>query len=249
MQVPLFEIKNVTTKKAVNKILEIKNFEVHRGAIYTISGTSCSGKTALLKVISREMKYNSGSLRFDGRDVNKLSRSEFLDNIAVVPQEIKTPWGTVKYYLQKTISKYTHGKKYVEKRLNSITRKMEIEKLLDVKMKSLTPGQLRWVVLAAQIAADTKILIIDEIEQHLSSDSLNILLRILYRKSNYDGVTVIVSTLNPEMLKKTTSVFVTMNNGRISSVRSSTKKRPQKSQSKEKPTKTDRKKQNPKKKQ
>ncbi|MBC8213376.1 MAG: ABC transporter ATP-binding protein [Candidatus Marinimicrobia bacterium] len=241
MQIPLFEIKNVISQKSGKKILEIKNFEVHRGTVYTISGAPCSGKTALLKLMSREMKYNSGDIRFDGQNTKKLSKKELLDNIAIVPQETKPPRGTVKSYIEKTIGKYSHGKKYVEKRLKNITTKMEIEKLLDIKMKSLTPGQFRWVILAAQIAADTKILIIDEIEQHLSSDSMNILLRILYRKSNYDGVTIIVSTLNPEMLKKTTSVFVTMNNGRISSVRSSTKKRPQKSRGRKQSAKTEKK--------
>jgi len=89
----------------------------------------------------------------------------------------------------------------------------------------LTPGQLRWVVLAAAIAADTKVLLIDEIEKHLSPDALMNVVRILYKKSNYDGNTVIVTTLNAEALKKMVTIFITMNSGRISSVRSATKRR------------------------
>ena len=56
---------------------------------------------------------------------------------------------------------------------------MEIEHLLDRKMRELSPGQLRWIVLAANISADTKVLLIDELEQHLSRNNLNQLVKYL----------------------------------------------------------------------
>ena len=92
----------------------------------------------------------------------------------------------------KNIRKY----KYIanpDKRLKNIVEKMQINYLLDKKIKLLTPGQLRWVVLATQIAADTKILFIDEFEQHLGKEDIKKLINILYRKIKYDGITLIAS--------------------------------------------------------
>ena len=92
-------------------------------------------------------------------------------------------------------------------------------------MKSLTPGELRWVVLATMIGADSKVLFIDEIELHLGKKDLTTLLSILHRKINYDGVTLITSTQNKDLLSRIASVTVTLENGRITSVRSSSNKK------------------------
>jgi len=60
------------------------------------------------------------------------------------------------------------------------------------------------------------------------------LLSILHRKINYDGVTVITSTQNKELLSRIASVTITLENGRITSVRSSGKKRDRYSNNKQK---------------
>ena len=108
------------------------------------------------------------------------------DQVAVVPQDFKAPFGTVGKFLIKTLKQYSHISD-VNIKIDDICRKMEIENLLDRKMRDLSPGQLRWVVLATNIAADTKVLLIDEIEQHLSRSNLNQLVKLLYRK-RYDKV-------------------------------------------------------------
>ena len=112
-----------------------------------------------------------------------------------------------------------------DKRLNDITRKMHLSDLLYRKMKSLSPGELRWVVLAAMIGADSKVLFIDEIEMHLSKKDLSNLISILHRKINYDGITLVTSTQNKDLISRISSVIVTLENGRIISVRSTAKKK------------------------
>ena len=91
-------------------------------------------------------------------------------------------------------------------------------------MKHLSPGQLRWVLLAIGIGSDTKVLLVDEIEQHLPTEQLNLLLKVLHKKCNYDGVTMIITTQKTEILKKIASIFVNLENGKITSVRSPNKK-------------------------
>ena len=102
---------------------------------------------------------------------------------------------------------------------------MNISILLKRKMKSLTPGELRWVVLAAQIAADTKVLFIDEYELHLGKEELKNLNNILYRKIHYDGITLITATQNKDLIKRLASVTITLENGKITSLRSFSKKK------------------------
>ena len=225
MQMPLYELKDVSYQSGNFRALDIKKFEIHRGTVYSISGRPGSGKSVLMSILSNNLKPNSGDVKYEGQTFQEISKKELSNQLAIVPQSDKACWGTVRKYFEKTLSRYEHTQKDMEKRIDKISKQMEISHLFDRPMKKLTPGQLRWVILAANIAADTKVLLIDEIEKHLSPDSLINLVRILYKKSNYDGNTVIVTTQNPEALKKMVTIFITMNSGRISSVRSAVKRR------------------------
>ena len=109
--------------------------------------------------------------------------------------------------------------------MDEIVRKMNISSLLKRKMKSLTPGELRWVVLAAQISADSKVLFIDEYELHLGKEEIKKLNNLLYRKINYDVITLIASTQNKDLFKRLASVTITLENGRSTSLRSFSKKK------------------------
>ena len=93
------------------------------------------------------------------------------------------------------------------------------------KMRDLTPGQLRWVTLAACIASDTKVLIIDEVELHLTKKMYSLLINLLYKKTNRDGTSIVLSTLIPENINQFSSVVITLSDGRITSVRSSKRKK------------------------
>ncbi len=224
MPIPLYSIKDLSQSLGNENALTIKQFDIHRGACYVFEGPMGSGKTTFLDILYSRRKPQRGEILFEEKDMYKYSNGNYHDQIAIAPQTFSPPWGTVRNYLVKTFKKYSHIKN-VEKRLDEIGRKMSMTHLFERKMKSLTPCELRWVVLGAQIGADSKVLFIDEVEQHLGKGDLKTLLTMLHRKINYDGVTVIASTQNKEILSRIASVTITLDGGRITSVRSSGKKR------------------------
>ena len=224
MPIPIYTIKNLNFSKGDKFQLHIKQFDIHRGACYVFTGCMGSGKTTLLDILYSQRSIKDGVINFEEKEIQSYSKREYMESVAVVPQIFYPKWGTVKKYIYKTIQSYSHVKK-PEKHLNSIVKKMNLDKLLNRKMKSLTPGELRWILLAAKIAADTKVLFIDEYEQHLGKEDLNILSSILYRKVNYDGITLIATTRNQDLFNRLASVKITLENGRIISLRSFGKKR------------------------
>ena len=100
---------------------------------------------------------------------------------------------------------------------------MKLNKYLERDYRKLTDGERRWGELAVSIACDTKVLLIDGFGQYLGEERMNILTRILYRKINFDGVTVIVCTHAQERLSRIASVFIRLDQGKIVSVRSKKK--------------------------
>ena len=225
MPIPIYQIKNLNISKKNKSFLRIKQFDVFRGACYIFEGRMGSGKTTLLEILYSRKKIHKGSVIYEEKDLLSYSAKEYDQHVGIVPQIIKQPrWGSVKNYMIKNIRKH----KYIAnpyKRLEDIVAKMQINYLLDKKIKLLTPGQLRWVVLATKIAADTKILFIDEFEQHLSKEDIKKLINILYRKIKYDGITLIASTQNKDYFNRLSTVMISLENGRITSLRSNNKKR------------------------
>ena len=223
MPIPLYSIKGLSVSKGGENKLTIKQFDIHRGACYVFEGQMGSGKTTFLDILYSRRKTPRGEVKFEERDIHEYSNREYQDQIAIVPQEFKPPWGTVRNYMTKTIGKFSHIRN-PEKHMDKISRKMNFTSILNRKIKSLSPGELRWVMLGTMIGADSKVLFIDEIEQHLGKKNQKTLLSILHRKINYDGITLITSTQNKEILSRIASVTITLDNGKITSVRSSGKK-------------------------
>ena len=220
MQNPIFSIKDLKYIKKSNTILNIRNFEIHRGACYMIDGKMASGKSLIINLLTKKIKNYTGKIFYDNTELKKISNSLYKKDIAIVYQITNKPFfGNVKnYILNEICSKNDDGTQ--ERKFNSIIKVMDIKNLLDTKIRNLTPSEFRWVDLAAKIASYPKVLFIDEIELHLSKKNLEALSKILYRKCNYDGVSIIATTQNKEFFYNLISVNITINQGRINKVRS-----------------------------
>ena len=217
MKKPIFEFKNLLYNKNNTNILNIKKFEIHRSACYLFNGNMASGKTLLLDVLSKNNNNYAGDIRYEGNDFKKISKFNFKKDVKYVKQSINAPYfKTVESYIKSIIG--SDGD--VKKNINEIVKVMDFKYIINSKMRELSPGQLRWVDLAANIAAFPKVLFIDELELHLSMSKIKSLSKILYRKVNYEGITIIATTQNREFFSNLSSVTININHGRITSVRS-----------------------------
>tara|TARA_B100000029_G_C17551948_1_gene950404 strand:+ start:307 stop:996 length:690 start_codon:yes stop_codon:yes gene_type:complete len=220
MKKPIFHIKNLSYVKNNNTILNIKNFEIHRGACYMISGNMASGKTLFIETLSKNIKNYKGDIIYDGKSLSSYSYRKYYNDIAIVKQVAKRPFfKDVKGYIQGEISK-RHNDTTANKKFENIVTNMDLKYLLNKKVRDLTPSQFRWVNLASKIASYPKVLFIDELELHLNKRNIDSLSKILYRKCNYDGVTIIASTMHPEFFNNLISVSINLKQGRITKLRS-----------------------------
>tara|TARA_B100000579_G_scaffold229287_1_gene187723 strand:- start:215 stop:901 length:687 start_codon:yes stop_codon:yes gene_type:complete len=223
MKKPIFKIKNLSFDKNELKILNIKKFEIHRSACYLFNGNMASGKTLLLDILTKNNSNYKGMIDFEGRSLKKVQKSKYKSEIMYVRQHFNAPYfKTVKSYIYSHVNKNGY-KKNTDKIISDIVKVMDFKYIIDSKMRHLTPSQLRWVNLAAKIAAFPKVLFIDEIELHLNMAKIKSLCKILYRKVNYDGITIIATTQNKEFFDSLSSVSININHGRITSVRSKPK--------------------------
>ena len=225
MKHPIFNIKKLKYSRNGKSVLDIKKLEIHRGSCYVIYGDVGSGKSTLLDILSKNKKTLNDTIFYEKEDINKISNSKYYQETCFVSQLISPPWFkvTVKDYMYKKIKTYKHLSD-PKRKLNEIINRMKLKSYLDLDFRHLSDGEQRWIQLALSIACDTKVLFIDGFGQYLGADKITILSKILYKKINYDGVTVIICTHVRERLSKIASVFIRLDQGRIVSVRSHKKK-------------------------
>jgi len=222
---PIFKIKNLFYTKKNTTLMNIKNFEMHRGACYIVNGNMASGKTLLLNILSKSNKKYKGEIFYEDKSISSYSKKSFNKEIFYVKQSFSPPYfKTVSNYISECSANNSLSKNKSNK-IENLVSKMDFKYLMNMKMRDLSPSQLRWVNIAAGLASFPKVLLIDELEMHLSLSNMKVLSKLLYRKSHYEGVTIIGTTQNKDFFSSLNSVNINLNNGRITSVRSSGKKK------------------------
>jgi phospholipid/cholesterol/gamma-HCH transport system ATP-binding protein len=72
----LVEIRDLHFARGAHKIFDGVDIDIRRGQVTAIMGPSGTGKTTLLRLIGGQLKPDRGTIRVDGADVHRLSRTE-----------------------------------------------------------------------------------------------------------------------------------------------------------------------------
>ena len=213
----LYSLKKVQFKSDQFK-LNINKFEIHRGAIYMISGGISSGKSVFLKLFNNLVKY-SGDIKYEGEDIGEISNGALLKDVLYLPAKLPNSFKRADSYIESFSRRYDAIKKN-SKDTKALVRRLGASKLMDKRLIFLSPSQKRLISLIAAIAADPKVLIVDDLDSHLTLNELKVLKSVLNRKASHDGVTVISSCRYIYNFSKFASVNITLDSGRIVKVRS-----------------------------
>lgn len=171
------------------KILKDISFLAKQGEVTAIVGTSGSGKTTILRLVSRFYDYDFGSILIDGKDIKKVSTNSLFNNISIVFQDVTLFNTTILENIR--LGKATATDEEV-KRAAKLANCMDfIEELpngFDTKIgengSELSGGQRQRISIARAFLKDAPILLLDEVSSNLDidnekkiQDSLNILIK------------------------------------------------------------------------
>jgi len=83
------EFKNVSFAYNEDaKVLKDVSFTAKQGEVTALVGISGSGKTSVLRLISRLYDYDTGSILIDGKDIKNISTDSLFKNISIVFQDV-----------------------------------------------------------------------------------------------------------------------------------------------------------------
>ena len=184
------EFKNVAfAYDKDTRVLKDVSFTAKQGEVTALVGASGSGKTSILRLISRLYDYDKGSVLIDGKDIKNISTESLFKDISIVFQDVTLFNTSILENIR--LGKETATDDEV-KRAAKLANCMDfIEKLpegFDTRVgengAELSGGERQRLSIARAFLKDAPILILDEISASLDvdnekkiQDSLNMLIK------------------------------------------------------------------------
>ncbi len=207
-------VKNVTKRFGDFLALDNVNLEVPPGELLALLGPSGSGKTTLLRIISGLESSDSGTVHYHDEDVTDAAVRE--RNVGFVFQHYAlfrhmTVFDNVAFGMR--VRNAT--KSDIRDRVHELLRLVQLEGLERSLPQQLSGGQRQRVALARALAAQPKVLLLDEPFGALDAKVRTELRQWLRRLHDELHVTSVFVTHDQEEAFEVSDRVVIMNQGRI----------------------------------
>lgn len=193
----LIEIQDLKYSRGPRPIFEGMNLTIKRGEVTALMGPSGTGKTTLLRLITRQLIPQQGVIRVDGTDISKLSLRKLY--------ELRQRFGMLfqNGALLTDINVFENVAfplREHTKLTNRLIRHVVLTKLhavglrgaADMMPSELSGGMARRVALARAMVMDPDILIYDEPFVGLDPISMGVIVRLVRKMNDALGITSII---------------------------------------------------------
>jgi ABC-2 type transport system ATP-binding protein len=185
------------------------SFDIPKGAIFGLLGPNGAGKTTLIRMITRIMFPDSGTIFFDGQPL----REEHTNRIGYMPEERG---------LYKTMKVYEHliylarlknlTASQAASRVSYWIDRFEIGSWKQKKIEELSKGMAQKVQFIATVIHDPELLILDEPFSGLDPINAKLIEDEIYNLKQ-QGKTIIFSTHRMEQVEEICDEIVLINKG------------------------------------
>lgn len=182
------------------QVLQDLSIELNAGDLSAIVGPNGSGKTTLLRLLCGSVRAAAGRVLLDGRPVATLERHLMALQIAVVPQDVSTPYPfTVRELVEMGRTPHLHFAR--RSHLNAADRDAVDEALLatstidlaDRLVTQLSGGERQRVIIAIALAQEPRYLLLDEPTTHLDIQHQVEVMELLARLNRGRGLAILAT--------------------------------------------------------
>jgi iron complex transport system ATP-binding protein len=200
-------------------VLHDLSLEIPAGAITAILGPNGSGKTTLLRLLVGVLRPQAGAILLAGKPQDDYSRRERSRLLGLVPQDEHIPFDfSVLEYVLLGRAPYLGPLQMPGPADRQIALEAlhlaGMEGMEDRLLPNLSGGERQLATLARALAQQPRVLLMDEPTAHLDLSNQGRLLQIM-RDLVAGGVTLVLTTHDPNLAASVADVAVLMRGGQI----------------------------------
>jgi ABC-2 type transport system ATP-binding protein len=194
------------------KALKNVDLDIQEGEIFALLGPNGAGKTTLIGIVCGIVNASGGTVTVAGHDIKRDFRAT-RSLIGLVPQELttdafETVWATVSF------SRGLFGKPANPAHIEKVLKDLSLWEKKDSKIRTLSGGMKRRVLIAKALSHEPKILFLDEptagVDVELRAQMWEIV-----RTLRASGVTVILTTHYIDEAEEMADRIGVINNGEL----------------------------------
>ena len=216
----IVEIRDLDYSRGPKEIFKGLNIKIPRGKITAIMGPSGTGKTTLLRLITRQLVPDRGHIEVDGIDVSKLNQRDLYrlrQRIGVLFQNgaLLTDYNVFEN-VAFPLREHT-------KLPNRLIRHIVLTKLhavglrgaADMRVSELSGGMARRVALARAMVMDPDILIYDEPFVGLDPISMGVIVRLVRKMNDALGISSIIVSHDVQEISSVADCSFLISDGKV----------------------------------
>ena len=214
----IIEIKNLQKSFGKLEVLKGVDLNIHKGEVVAIIGSSGSGKSTLLRCINLLEQPDSGSILFNGVDINdrKVNIDKIRQKIGMVFQSFNL------FENMNVLQNCIIAQVKVLKRKKEVAKEIAINHLKQVGMedfiysdtRSLSGGQKQRVAIARALCMNPEIMLFDEPTSALDPEIVREVLDVMKELAN-SGMTMVIVTHEMKFAEEVSTKVVFMDDGII----------------------------------
>lgn len=221
MTIPLLSFDHISFgyQPSDKDVLHALSMEVQPGTVTAILGPNGAGKTTLLHLALGWLKPHSGLIMLDGRPLSSYARKQLGHWMALVPQSERIPfdYSVLEYVLlgrtphlaplaMPGSADYRISERVIDQvGLGALSRRA---------ITTLSGGERQLATVARALAQQPRLLLLDEPTSHLDLANKRRLINLL-RDLVTHGMTLILTTHEPDVAAAIASHLVLMRDGRV----------------------------------
>lgn len=214
----MIHFENVTKKFGSKTVLNNISFVIKPGEFVAVTGPSGSGKTTLINLLLGADMPSSGKIRVSNYDVHSLDEEklqEYRRNLGVIFQDCKllprhTVFENVAYALTACETPPHEMPEKIKYALESVGLKQH----QDLYPHQLSGGEAQRAALCRAIVHSPSIILADEPTGNLDPENALAIMKLLLQM-NLQGVTIVLATHDPELIKRSPKRIFELKEGKI----------------------------------
>ena len=192
----MLELRGITKRLGAFELSDI-SLQIGNGEYFILLGPSGVGKTVLIEIIAGLILPDAGKIAWDGRDITSANPES--RGFAVVYQDYALfPHLTVEHNIAYALRTAKTSSRRIKDRILYLSDMIGINDLLKRRPSTLSGGQQQRVALARALAAEPKLLLLDEPLAALDTNTRLRLRKELKRINIETGIPVLHVTHDPQ---------------------------------------------------